>query len=139
MIQPFVDRFMAGKDALRETWRAAPPKEYADIVKGVIKLIHDADDETWRMPDPERVHQIDDGDYQGTLVFVIGATGYQPSDYWYVRISYGSCSGCDTLQAIRDDGGWDEPPSDSQLDRYMTLSLHVVQQLKAMGGYEECV
>jgi hypothetical protein len=138
MIQVFVDRFMAGKGSLRETWRTAPPKEYADIVKAVIKLVSD-DESDYSVPDPERVHQIDDGDYQGTLVFVIGATGYQPSDYWYARVSYGSCSGCDTLEAIMSDGGWDEPPSESQLDRFLTLALHVVQQLKAMGGYEDVV
>jgi hypothetical protein len=128
---------MAGKGALRETWRASPPGEYKDIVRAVVRLV--ADDNDSSTPDPERVHQIDDGNYQGTLVFVIGATGYQPSDYWYVRVSYGSCSGCDTMEAIRSDGGWDEPPSESQLDRFLTLALHVVQQFKAMGGYEDVV
>lgn len=138
MIQAFVDKFMAGKDSLRDTWRTAPPKEYKDIVEAVVKLVSDEDG--YGEPDPKRVHQVDDGDYQGTLVFVIGATGYQPSDYWYVRISYGSCSGCDTLQAILDDCGYDEPLNDGQLDRLLTLALHVVQKMKAMdAGYEECV
>ena len=40
-------------------------------------------------PGLERIHRIDDGDYQGTLVFVIGGKGYQLSTYWYVKVSYG--------------------------------------------------
>lgn len=134
MIQSFVDKFMAGKDSLRETWRTAPPQAYKDIVKDVVKLVSDEDG--YREPDPERVHEINDGDYQGTLVYVIGATGYQPSDYWYVRVSYGSCSGCDTLQDILEYG---VEMTDERLDRLMTLALHVVQKMKAMDGYEDVV
>ena len=36
---------------------------------------------------------------------MIPEEGYQPSDYWYVRVSYGSCCGCDTLQSITDCSG----------------------------------
>ncbi|HSH24992.1 MAG TPA: hypothetical protein VLA13_05585, partial [Massilibacterium sp.] len=82
-------------------------------------------------PDPERIHSIDDGDYEGTLVFVIAEKGYQPHEYWYVRVWYGSCSGCDTLQRL--EGRGDEIPVE-EVKGYMTLSLHVIQQLKAMGG-----
>ena len=73
-----------------------------------------------------------DGSYSGTLVYVIGEGGYEPSDYWYVKISYGSCSGCDTLQRILDDL-WDEEAKEQQTQDYMTLALHVVQGLKKMG------
>jgi len=135
VIQAFVDRFMDGKDSLRETWRAKPPSEYKDIVTAVARLLANGDE--WHTPDPERVHQIDDGDYQGTLVFVIGCAGYQPSAYWSVLVSYGSCSGCDTLQDILD---YSETLSDEQLDRLVTLALHVVQKMKSMGdGYEDAV
>lgn len=42
---------------------------------------------------------IDDGDYQGTLMFLIPKDYYQPSesDYLLTFVSYGSCSVCDTL------------------------------------------
>jgi hypothetical protein len=45
---------------------------------------------------------IDDGDYQGTQIFIIPTDTYQPSvkDYVMTDTYYGSCSGCDTLQAI---------------------------------------
>lgn len=59
---------------------------------------------------------------------MIPEEGYQPSDYWYVRVSYGSCCGCDTLQSITDCSG------DTALDDLMTLALHIVQGLKKMDG-----
>ena len=63
-------------------------------------------------------------------MYVIGGTGYQPRDYWYVMVYYGSCSGCDTLQAIC---GYTDKVTDSQVADYMTLALHILQGIKAMG------
>lgn len=83
-------------------------------------------------PDPARIYQIDDGGYEGTLVFVIGAGGYKPSRYWYVKVGYGSCSVCDTLQAIRGYEG--DAPTKEQVDAYMTLALHIVQGLREMNA-----
>lgn len=129
MIQKFVDRFMASKDTLRARF-ATHPKGYEEIVKAVIEVI--SSEEDYYDPDPERIHLIDDGDYRGTLVFVIGAKGYQPSNYWTVLVSYGSCSGCDTLEAIKEYS--DEPATSDQLDQYVTLALHIVQGIKAING-----
>ena len=68
-------------------------------------------------------------------MFIIGAKGYQPSDYWYVKVGYGSCSGCDTLEAIR--GYSDEKPTPDQVKDYVTLALHVVfEEMKKMGNDE---
>lgn len=130
MITSFVDRFESGKEALRAKFASEAPASYEAIVTEVISVITDDEYEA-NSPDPKRVHQIDDGDYQGTLLFVIAAKGYQPSDYWYVKVGYGSCSGCDTLRAIS--GYSDEAPTKSQVDDYMTLALHVVQRIKKMG------
>lgn len=130
MIQEFVNRYMERKDLLAATF-AKHPDSYSEIVKNVISVITDNEAYSGFNPDPKRIHLIDDGDYQGTLVFVIGAKGYQPSDYWYVKVGYGSCSVCDTLQSISDYS--DDPPTDRQLKDYMTLALHIVQGLKKMG------
>ena len=127
MIKDFVRAFDANRSKLREGMAAERPKDYDDIVKRVVGILADED----RGPDPDRITAIDHGDYQGTRVFIIAASGYQPSDYWYVKIGYGSCSGCDTFEAIEGYGG--DPLTDAQLDQYMTLALHVVQGLKAMG------
>jgi len=127
MIQEFVNRFMAKRDELKEILRKNPNWEYRELVKLTISLIS----EEYRDPDPARIHVIDDGDYQGTLLFVIAAQGYQPSTYWYIKIAYGSCSGCDTIAAIHEHGNWnDAEATNEQVKDYWTLCLHIVQQLK---------
>jgi hypothetical protein len=102
--------------------------DYEEIVREVIKVLGDED--RYGTPDPEHIHIINDGNYQGTLIFVIPEGGYQPDRYWYVKVGYGSCSGCDTLQAIQ---GWEDPISEQEVDDTMMLALHIVQGLKEMG------
>ena len=131
MIQNFIDRFTTNQAAIEAKFRAAHPESYEDVVRVVVDAVKG--DEYDHM-DPSRIHTIDDGDYQGTLLFVIASSGYQPSKYWYVKVGYGSCSGCDTLQDIR--GYTDEPVTDQQLRDYMTLALHIVQGLKEMSDDE---
>ena len=89
------------------------------------------DPDEYEQPSFNRIHKIDDGNYQGTLLFVVGAGGYQPSDYWSVFVGYGSCSGCDTLQNIMRYS--DDPPNAEQLNDLMGLALNVVQGLKKVG------
>lgn len=132
MIPEFVDRFMADKHRLEAVFRHGHPEDYTAIVGAVLEVVRDAD--KWCKPDLNRITKIDHGDYQGTLVYVIAEEGYQPSTYWYVKVGYGSCSGCDTLEGIREYS--DEKPTDSQVAQYMTLALHVVQGLKKMGEDE---
>lgn len=128
MIQEFVDRFMENKEKLRERFSLSHPGRYEDIVKSVVEIITD---DGYGAIDPTRIHCIDDGDYQGTLLFVIAAKGYQPNRYWYVKVGYGPCSGCDTLQAIRD-LSMGEEVTEQQVNDYLTLALHIVQEIKEM-------
>lgn len=118
MIKNFVDAWNANKEAIRATWLKECPCDYESLVKGVVSFMPDMD--------PERVHEIDDGDYQGTLVYIIAAQGYQPSTYWCVKVSYGSCSGCDTLQDLQ------TQPLNDRIDGMLTLGLHIVQGLRSM-------
>lgn len=129
MIQEFVDRFFENKGQLEKFFSEKHPEDYTEIVREVVKTV--CGDDHPRM-DENRIHVIDDGDYQGTLVYVIGASGYQPYNYWYVKVYYGSCSGCDTLQSINSYS--DEPPDEGQVKDYMTLALHIVQGLCKMDG-----
>lgn len=125
MIQNFVDRFIAEQKNL---FVDSHPHSYEDIVDAIVRAINPDGD--YDGPDPSRIHTIDDGDYQGTIVFVIGAGGYQPHRYWATTVSYGSCGGCDTLQGIRDEGSYsDDGPSESQTKDYQSLALHLVQSL----------
>lgn len=135
MNKKFVEAFEAGKGALREQFAAKHPANYAELVGAVIRVLTQNLEDYARRPDPERIVEIDHGDYQGVLLYVIGETEYQPSLYWYVFVDYGSCSGCDTLEAIREYG--DDPPTKEQVDDYMTLALHVVQRLKPLTPLDD--
>lgn len=132
MIKSIVQRWEENKTAIENEFRKSHPENYIDIVRIVVSNITGDDDYYGDNLDPDRIHVIDDGDYQGTLVYVIAEKGYQPDTYWYVKVSYGSCSGCDTLQAIQG-YDYDELPTDEQVKDYMTLALHIVQGIKRMG------
>lgn len=133
MIKEFVEKFEENKEVLRKDFLSKHPSCYQDIVESVVKILKGA--YICESPDPDRIHQIDDGDYQGTLLYLIASSGYQPSVYWYVFVSYGSCSGCDTLESIRDDSA----DKETQIDDLMTLALHIVQGLKKIGGWDESI
>lgn len=128
MIQEFVDNFMKREQELKCWIKECSDINYKTLVEMTIKAISKEDD--YGYPDHNRVHELDDGDYQGTLVYVIAANGYQPNDYWYVKIYYGSCSGCDTIEAIRD---YSDEMTEQKVNDYFTLCLHIVQGLKKMG------
>lgn len=71
--------------------------------------------------DTGKITVIDNGDYQGTLLFLIPKNTYQPSEYEYLMtyIGYGSCCCCDYLQSITpwDD---DEPVTDEVIKKFMS-------------------
>lgn len=83
--------------------------------------------------DTDNILVIDDGDYQGTQVFVLHQDRYQPSitSYVYTNVGYGSCSYCDTLQNIQD-YKYNDLPDDEQVTDYMTLCLHLLQKCNFM-------
>lgn len=131
MIEEFVKAWELRKGEIEEKYKQAHPKNYKEIVSNVIAILGDAS-HAWQRISTSILHEIDDGDYQGTLLYLIPESGYQPTDYWYVRVGYGSCSGCDTLESIRSYG--DGPPDAHQVAAYMTLSLHILQGLKKLDG-----
>lgn len=122
MIAAFVKIFEEKKHELREMFEAELPKSYCDIVRTVVELLCI----DFGSPDPNNIHIIDDGDYQGTLLFIIPEEIYQPVRYWAVKVSYGSCSVCDTMEAILDN----RHDPKQQVDACMTLALHIVQGLQ---------
>lgn len=131
MIQEFVDIYDTYKYELQQALSEAHPASYKELVTMVINFLASHMDE-YTAPRGSRIAEIDHGDYQGTLIYVIGASGYQPHDYWYVKVGYGSCSGCDTLQDIQSNGEYNSPPTPQQTDDYMILALHLIQGLKKM-------
>ena len=102
---------------------------YTKILKVTLKAMFEDDyDEGYGYPDYENIHVIDDGDYQGTLLFVVPEYGYQPSVYWIFQVSYGSCSYCDTLQGILED----EDNKEQQIKDLIILALHMIQSGKVI-------
>lgn len=121
MIQEFVNAFIGNKGKLEEALKQKHPDSYKELVTLVVTYIG-------APLDPEQIQEIDDGDYQGTLFYIIGEGGSQPCRYWSTAVDYGSCTHCDTFQRIQDyDSG---PPTERQVKDYMTLALHLVQELE---------
>ena len=101
--------------------------EYKHIVEKVVEIILNTNEEyLWNT---EGITEIDDGDYQGTLLFLIPRKTSQPSEYEYLMtyVGYGSCSGCDALQAIQDYG--EKPISEDQLKGFMALCKDIITNM----------
>jgi hypothetical protein len=131
MVPEFIEMFKRAKPQMEAAFRAKHPEGYKEIMIEICRHLG-AQNGEYGMPDPGVVHEIDDGDYQGTLIYVIAEKAYQPSSYWTARVSYGSCSACDTLQSIC--GYGDDPPNEDQVKDYMTLALHMVESMCPVGG-----
>lgn len=129
-----VEQFDKYRSKIREALGDKEHHSYGALLKIALENMIDEDD-PYGDPDPNNIHTIDDGDYQGTQLFVVPERCYQPYTYWVFKVYYGSCSGCDTLHGINDDtprdDDWNElPTSDQQRDDYMTLILHMIQSAK---------
>lgn len=101
--------------------------KYKHIVEKVVEIILNTNEEyLWNS---EGITEIDDGDYQGTLLFLIPRKTYQPSEHEYLMtyVGYGSCSGCDTLQAIQDYG--ENLISEDQLKGFMALCKDIITNM----------
>jgi len=134
VIQKAVDKFIKKKDLL---FNEGLPDCYCDIVKDVINLIKDEDDDDLNFDD-ERITLIDHGHYQGNQLFIIACDEYQPEKYWFVKVDYGSCSLCDTLEGIKDmlledeeDEGYRDVLEEAKR-QLRVLALHIVQKLKLL-------
>lgn len=79
----------------------------------------------------EDVLTIDDGDYQGALIFVIHREIYQPSppEYMMTCAYYGSCSGCDVLMDIQCACYDGETIPDGAVADFMALCKDIVANL----------
>ena len=135
MIKNFVDIYMEHKGEMKDYFSKQHPEEYKDIVTKAVEIIAKYD-KNYPTMDAENIHEINDGDYQGTLLYIIPADKYQPDHYWAVFVDYGSCSGCDTLEAIRMYDDYDQTPKKEQVDDYMMLALHIVQHIKDITNTE---
>ena len=132
MNKKIIDSWYLHKDELENYFKTTRQEEY-DSYEKLVKLIVE-----YFLPNynSKEITVIDDGDYQGTEIFLIHEDVYQPGveDYLYTHNYYGSCSGCDTLLSISE--YQDGLPTEEQVKDYMTLCLHLIQKLKPLK-YEE--
>lgn len=104
--------------------------EYVDLVKLVVEIILNTSVEEYgAVWDCNGITVVDNGDYQGTQLFLIPAKAYQPCEYEYLMTycGYGSCSGCDTLMAIQ---RWKQGlPDEQQVKDFMALCKDIVTNM----------
>lgn len=134
MIKKFVEKWDKYKGNLENYFRNTRQEEYQDykdIVKALFENVINKDEtDFWNKFNLEEMTLIDDGDYQGTQIFIIPLDTYQPdiNNYVVTNTYYGSCSGCDALMAIQDyEVGL---PNEEQIKDYMELALHLLQKCK---------
>jgi hypothetical protein len=142
MIKSFIESWEKNKSNLEEYIRTHKQVEYDSyriLVKLIFDLVINPDVNTYNdnIFVTDEIDVLDHGDYQGTLIFILHRDTYQPcvDEYIYTYVYYGSCSGCDTLQAMHN---YDEDePDENQVEDYMTLCLHLLQHCKCMGEFME--
>jgi hypothetical protein len=139
MIKEFVKQWDERKHLLEEWLKENQPSDYEDIYKKLFELVVTKPNgygDEWKW---ERFKVIDDGHYQGNLIFILCSNDYQPNldDYIFTEVDYGSCSGCDTFEHIRDLQWGSEKNTDEQVKQYMTLALHMVQETKTFKQQEQ--
>ena len=145
MIKEVVNAWKENMNKLQEYYKNTKQVEYGsyeEIVKNIFEIvINPYLENNSKYPlekgfNTEEMTVIDDGDYQGTQLFILPLNVYQPNaeEYVVTNIYYGSCSGCDTLLAIQD-YDTDKLPNEEQVKDYMQLSLHIIQKCKML--YEE--
>ncbi|MEL3959454.1 hypothetical protein NST17_20085 [Caldifermentibacillus hisashii] len=138
MLKFCIEQWNKNKDKLRkdieDNFAEYNNASYKDLVVKVVDIIfNDEDDYYGDKFDSENITEIDNGDYQGTLLYIIPQDTYQPSESEYLMtyVGYGSCSGCDTLQAIQMWSFDDEDVRDDEKEQFIKdmlgLCLNLVQ------------
>lgn len=149
MLKYCLNQWDKNKDKLREILSRNTELNdcgYMTLVKLTFNTIFNTDNEDGTELEIQNITEINNGDYQGTLLYLIPFSTYQPNEYEYLMtyVNYGSCSGCDTLQGIQSDGDWEDygdnkVPTVKQLEDYMTLCRNLISNtIKPYnGGWRE--
>lgn len=143
MIPEFVQAWDANKDKLKAAFIGGEEEfgSYQALVKALLVYVvnpylKEIGKDTYNT---ERIHEIDDGEYQGSLLYVIPKNHYQPlfSDYLLTYAEYGSCPLCDLLEGICE--SYDKEHPEETADSLMSLCLHLLQRCKIPYAFDEYV
>lgn len=133
MLKVFVDLWDKNKDVLEKALRNINDirtLEYNNLVQITFEGIYNHNNNVnigcYERLNIEEISEIDNGDYQGTLLYLIPFDNYQPdeSEYLMTYVGYGSCSCCDTLLSIIDRDN--EQPTDEQVKDLMVLCKDII-------------
>ena len=128
MSNTFYDRFILKADEVKGKLSEKHPESYLDLVKMTFQAIAEADPKAVDRPDHQDVVSISTGNYDGTHLFVTPGVGYCSDEFFYVKIGYGSCSGCDTLEGIR--GYSNGTPSKTEVEEYFELARNIALDIR---------
>lgn len=135
MIKYALEKWEENKEVLRNTIQQTEKNmrsvwDYEEIVKLTCHCIFN---EKVIDGDPkiniDGITMIDNGDYQGTLLFMLPFDTDQPAEYEYLMtyVGYGSCSGCDTLQRIQlDEIYYNDETEKDLVDSYLSICKDIV-------------
>lgn len=139
MEKEFIKQWEENKHKLENYFRTTNQSEYNQYKEIVTKIFELCITKASKYVgfNIKNMTVINDGNNQGTEIYIIPFDNYQPdiNGYVYTHTYYGSCSGCDTLMNISD--SCYGLPSEEQIKEYMILSLHLVQKLKFLNKEEE--
>ena len=134
MIKYALKKWDENKDVLRNAIQQTEKDkrsawDYEEIVKLVCRYIFNENvSREEPMINVDGITMIDNGDYQGTLIFMLPFDTDQPAEYEYLMtyVGYGSCSGCDTLQRIQADDEDDDETEKDLVDSYLSICKDIV-------------
>lgn len=143
MIKTFVDAWDKNNKLLLKDFETKCPESYQDILEQLVNKVINPylEEKDLRVLNYENMTTIDNGDYQGTTIYIIFYETYQPDveDYVFTHNYYGSCSGCDTFEGIYlnyDDLG-NAIPTKEAAKEYWMIALHLLQNFKVLGSNED--
>lgn len=143
MVKEFLEKWWKYKEDMETYFREkgnVSEISYYGIVIALVKNVLNRGVKWCKLS--EEVCVIDDGDFEGTMIFIFHNDMCTPSitDYFFTHNYYGSCSGCDTLLSIVE--GCGGKATDEQVKLLMRLAFDLLRNIKPMAAdaqydYEE--
>ena len=137
MDKEIIKSWEENKDRIREYISKTEQSKYSSyksLVKLIIKYVVNTKEKLYN---EKKIRVVDSNGYHGIQIFLVPEIRYEVFKYLTTCVNYGSCSGCDTLISIQNYGL--EIPSEEQVNDYMTLLLHLVQNIKIIGESEKFI